>query len=49
MCQQMFESMEQAKIGANFYYLFTAKGFEDSLVKMAAEDERILLVDMGNG
>ena len=49
MCQQMFESMEQVKIGANFYYLFTAKGFEDSLVKMAAEDERILLVDMGNG
>ncbi len=47
MCQQMFDSMEQAKIGANYYYLFTAKSFEDALVKMAAKDSRILLVDMG--
>lgn len=47
MCQQMFDSMEQAKIGANYYYLFTAKSFEDTLVKMAAGDDRILLVDMG--
>ncbi len=46
MCQQLFESMEQAKVSANFYYLFTAKGFDEDLIKMVSKEERILLVDM---
>lgn len=46
MCQQLFQSMEQAKIAANYYYLFTAKAFDEKLVKMVSRDKRILLVDM---
>lgn len=46
MCQNLFQSMEQAKITANYYYLFSAKGFDEKLVKMVAADQRILLVDM---
>lgn len=46
MCRQMFESMEQAKISANYYYLFSAKSFDEKLVKMVSEDKRIQLVDM---
>lgn len=46
MCQNLFQSMEQAKITANYYYLFSAKGFDEKLVKMVSADQRILLVDM---
>lgn len=46
MCQQLFASMDQAKITANYYYLFSASGFDPKLVKMVSQDERILLVDM---
>ncbi len=46
MCQQLFASMEQAKVTANFYYLFTAKGFDEKLVRMVAKEPRIFLVDM---
>ncbi|MEG0962175.1 MAG: ATP-binding protein [Lachnospiraceae bacterium] len=46
MCQQLFESMEQAKISASYYYLFSAKGFDEKLIKMVAKDSRILLVNM---
>ncbi len=46
MCQQLFASMEQAKVTANFYYLFTAKSFDEKLVKMVSRDPRIFLVDM---
>ena len=46
MCQQLFASMEQAKITANYYYLFSAKSFEERLVKAVEKDPRILLVDM---
>ncbi len=46
MCQKLFASMEQAKVSANFYYLFSARGFEEKLVKMVSEEKRILLVDM---
>ena len=38
--------MEQAKITANFYYLFSAKGFEEKLIKVVDNDKRILLVNM---
>ena len=46
MCQNLFASMEQAKVSANFYYLFSAKEFDEKLVKMVAKEQRILLVDM---
>lgn len=46
MCQGLFKSMEQAKITANYYYLFSAKSFDEKLVKMVSADKRILLVDM---
>lgn len=46
MCQKLFNSMEQAKVVASFYYLFTAKAFDEKLVRMVSKDERILLVDM---
>ena len=46
MCQNLFQSMEQAKITANYYYLFSAKSFDEKLVKMVSMDKRILLVDM---
>ena len=46
MCLKLFASMEQAKVTANFYYLFTARGFEEKLVKMVSKEQRILLVDM---
>lgn len=47
MCQELFQSMEQAKITANYYYLFTAGAFDAKLQKLVAGDARILLVDMG--
>ncbi len=47
MCQELFQSMEQAKITANYYYLFTAGSFGGKLQKLVAGDPRILLVDMG--
>ncbi len=46
MCQQLFRSMEQARVAANYYYLFTAKAFDEKLVRMVSQDSRILLVDM---
>ena len=46
MCQKLFQSMEQAKIEANYYYLFSAKSFDEKLRKMVSADKRILLVDM---
>lgn len=46
MCQGLFQSMEQAKITANYYYLFSAKSFDEKLRKMVSADKRILLVDM---
>lgn len=46
MCQQLFESMEQARVAANYYYLFTAKAFDEKLVRMVSQESRILLVDM---
>lgn len=46
MCQKLFQSMEQAKLTANYYYLFSAKSFDEKLRKMVSADKRILLVDM---
>ncbi len=46
MCQQLFQSMEQARITANYYYLFTAKSFDEQLLRVVEQDSRIVLVNM---
>ncbi|EOT27505.1 hypothetical protein C805_01613 [Eubacterium sp. 14-2] len=46
MCQQLFQSMEQARITANYYYLFTAKSFDKQLLRVVEQDSRIVLVNM---
>lgn len=46
MCEQLFFNMEKAKISAEYYFLFSAKGFAEDVVAMAEEDKRFVLVDM---
>lgn len=46
MCEALSENMKKAKINAKYYFLFSAKGFEPALLKLAEEDQRFLLVDM---
>lgn len=46
MCEKLFYNMKQAKISAEYYFLFSAKGFAPALVKRAKEDQRFILVDM---
>lgn len=46
MCQELFENMKKAKIGAEYYFLFSAKGFAAEVTAMAEHDKRFILVDM---
>lgn len=46
MCEELFASMKRAKIRAEYYFLFSARGFEPALVQMAEQDKRFILVDM---
>lgn len=46
MCENLFYNMKQAKISAEYYFLFSAKGFAPAIVKKAEEDSRFVLVDM---
>lgn len=46
MCEKLFASMEKAKIKSEYYFLFSARGFEPALVEMAENDKRFILVDM---
>lgn len=46
MCEELFESMKQAKITSDHFYLFSAKSFELALVEKAKEDSRFELIDM---
>lgn len=46
MCEELFANMKKAKISAEYYFLFSAKGFEPALVQMAEQDKRFILVDM---
>lgn len=46
MCEELFANMKRAKISAEYYFLFSAKGFEPALVQMAEQDKRFILVDM---
>lgn len=46
MFEDLLKSMEQAKIKAEKYYLFSARNFDDAITARAAEDETIVLIDM---
>lgn len=46
MCQELFSNMKKAKIKAEYYFLFSAKGFAADVAAMAESDKRFILVDM---
>lgn len=46
MCEDLLSTMEKAKIMAEYYFLFSAKGFEVNLKKLSQKNRRIILVDM---
>ena len=46
MCEDMYESMQKAKLDSENFYLFSAKSFEPALVAYAREDNRFELIDM---
>ncbi len=46
MCEELFASMQKARIKAEYYFLFSAKGFDPSVKEMAEKDPRFILVDM---
>lgn len=46
MCEELFASMQKARIKAEYYFLFSAKGFDPAVKEMAEKDPRFILVDM---
>lgn len=46
MCEELFQNMKKAKIKAEYYFLFSAKGFDAKVRQLAEEDKRFILVDM---
>ncbi len=46
MCEQMYDTMQKAKINSEHYYLFSAKAFEPELVEYVQKDSRFELIDM---
>jgi len=46
MFEQLKKNIEYAKIKTQFYYLFSAKKFEEKLIQASKEDSSIVLVDM---
>jgi hypothetical protein len=44
--EKLQEDMALARIKATTIYLFSAKSFDPRLVKLASEDESVILVDM---
>ena len=46
MCEDMYETMQKAKINSEHFYLFSAKSFEADLVEHAKRDTRFELIDM---
>lgn len=46
MCEKLFETMKKAKLKAEYYYLFSAREFDDELLEHAKKDARLALVDM---
>lgn len=48
MCLDLFNIMSQAKVSADYYYLFSSKSFDEKLKKEAAKEPRIILVDISS-
>lgn len=48
MYEGLLDAMGQARISAKQYYLFSAREFDDRIREKAAQDDRIVLVDMNN-
>lgn len=46
MCEELLENMKRARIGAEYYFLFSARGFARELQILAERDEHYILVDM---
>ncbi len=46
MCEKLFDTMQKARLKSNYYYLFSAKEFDQELLDKAEEDKRLILVDM---
>lgn len=46
MCEELFASMKQARIGAEYYFLFSARAFSPEVQELAERDARYILVDM---
>ena len=44
--EQLEELLKQARIKAKHYFLFSAKAFDEELIKKSEEDERFSLIDM---
>lgn len=46
MCEKLFDTMKKAKLKSDYYYLFSAKSFDQELLEKSKEDKRLVLVDM---
>lgn len=46
MCEQLFSSMKKARIGAEYFFMFSARDFDAALREKAERDKRFILVDM---
>ncbi|MGN0142061.1 MAG: ATP-binding protein [Roseburia sp.] len=46
MCEELFANMKRAKITAEYYFLFSARGFSAEVKTMAEQDSHVILVDM---
>ena len=46
MCEELFANMKRAKITAEYYFLFSARGFSAEVKAMAEQDSHVILVDM---
>lgn len=44
--EELLENMKQARISAEYIYLFSAQNFSQKLIARAKEDSRLILVDM---
>jgi hypothetical protein len=46
MCEEMYTSMQRARVQSDHFYLFSAKAFEPALVEYVRSDQRFELIDM---
>lgn len=46
MCETLFTNMKKAKITAEYFFLFSARGFDVAVTELAKKDKRFILVDM---